>query len=65
MIDAILYVTHTGISWRSMPVDFPPWQTVYAFFQRLEKKGAVVAINEHLRRGLLSPRGARPNRQRK
>jgi transposase len=28
MVDAILYVVRTGCSWRQLPVDFPPWQTV-------------------------------------
>ncbi|WP_163550899.1 transposase, partial [Candidatus Frankia nodulisporulans] len=27
MIDALLYVTHNGIVWRALPVDFPPWKT--------------------------------------
>jgi transposase len=24
-----LYVVRTGCSWRQLPADFPPWQTVY------------------------------------
>lgn len=34
MLDAIGYVTKYGVEWRALPVDFPPWQAVYAFFQR-------------------------------
>jgi transposase len=30
-LDAINYVVRDGIKWRAMPVDFPPWQAVYAF----------------------------------
>jgi hypothetical protein len=28
VVDAILYVVRTGCSWRQLPADFPPWQTV-------------------------------------
>ncbi|MGH3900783.1 MAG: transposase [Pseudonocardiaceae bacterium] len=34
MLDAIGYVTRYGIEWRALPVDFPPWEAVYAFFER-------------------------------
>ncbi|MGW2207204.1 transposase [Streptomyces sp. NPDC001774] len=34
MLDAIRYLVAGGISWRSMPVDFPAWARVYAFFRR-------------------------------
>jgi transposase len=36
IVDAILYVVRTGCSWRQLPVDFPPWQTVYRYFARWE-----------------------------
>ena len=29
IIDAILYLLRSGCSWRMLPHDFPPWQTVY------------------------------------
>jgi len=35
--DAILYVVRTGCSWRQLPADFPPWQTVYWYFVRWEQ----------------------------
>jgi transposase len=28
-VDAIFYVVDNGIKWRALPVDFPPWSTVY------------------------------------
>ena len=28
VVDVILYVVRTGCSWRQLPTDFPPWQTV-------------------------------------
>lgn len=36
-LDAILYVVRTGCSWRRLPADFPPWQTVYWYFVRWEQ----------------------------
>jgi hypothetical protein len=39
IVDAILYVVRTGCSWRQLPVDFPPWQTVYGYFIRWEARG--------------------------
>lgn len=29
VVDAIRYLVKEGITWRAMPVDFPPWQSVY------------------------------------
>lgn len=39
MMDAIGYVIRNGIEWRAMPIDFPPWQAVYAFFERWNQRG--------------------------
>jgi transposase len=37
IVDAILYVVRTGCAWRQLPLDFPPWQTVYWYFTRWRK----------------------------
>lgn len=50
IVDAILYVARNGCEWRALPSDFPPWQTVYGFFRRWKKNGAVVRVNAVLRR---------------
>jgi transposase len=34
MVDAVRYVVRNGIEWRALPVDFPPWAAVYAFYER-------------------------------
>jgi len=49
IVDAILYVTHNGIVWRTLPADFPPWKTVYGFFDRWKKKGLTIRIHDGLR----------------
>ena len=49
MLDAIRYVTKNGIEWRALPVDFPPWQAVYAFFQRWSARGMPQRLVDRLR----------------
>jgi transposase len=49
IVDAILYVVRTGCSWRQLPVDFPPWQTVYGQFRKWEKQQVTERIVERLR----------------
>lgn len=34
ILDAILYVDRTGVQWRYLPHDFPPWETVYGYFAK-------------------------------
>jgi transposase len=56
MLDAMGYVVRNGIEWRALPVDFPPWEAVYAFFQRWSQRGLpqrlVERLRGRLRRGL-------------
>lgn len=49
MLDAVGYVTRYGIEWRALPVDFPPWQAVYAFFERWSARGLPQALVDRLR----------------
>lgn len=49
MLDAIGYVTRYGIEWRALPVDFPPWQAVYAFFERWSQRGLPHRLVDRLR----------------
>lgn len=34
VVNAIFYILRAGCSWRMMPHDLPPWQTVYSYFRR-------------------------------
>ncbi|MET7458524.1 transposase [Streptomyces sp. NPDC005574] len=49
MLDAVFYVTDNGIKWRAMPVDFPAWDRVYAFFRRWRKQGLAGELHDRLR----------------
>ncbi len=33
IINAIFYLNRAGCPWRMLPIDFPPWQTVYTYFR--------------------------------
>lgn len=44
IVDAIVYVVRTGCAWRQLPADFPPWQTVYWYFNRWEQAKATEKI---------------------
>ena len=49
VLDAIGYLTRYGIEWRALPVDFPPWEAVYAFFQRWSERGLPHRLADRLR----------------
>lgn len=49
IVDAILYVNRTGCSWRQLPHDFPPWDTVYWYFKRWNQQGVTDRIHDALR----------------
>jgi putative transposase len=58
--NAILYVLHEGCRWRSLPHDFPPWQTVYWYFARWTDDGTLAAITDALRRRVRAGAGRDP-----
>ncbi len=48
-MDAILYLTRAGCSWRMLPKDFPPWQTVYGYFREWRNDGTLKRLHDALR----------------
>lgn len=60
IVNAILYVTRTGCQWRMLPVDFPPWQTVYRYFRTWTRQGIWQQINERLVRQVRERAGRNP-----
>ncbi|MFJ2967576.1 IS5 family transposase [Streptomyces collinus] len=57
MLDAVRYVVDNGIKWRAMPIDFPAWDRVYAFFRRWRKNGLVKELHDRLRSRLREAEG--------
>jgi transposase len=37
IINGIFYVVREGGSWRALPHDLPPWQTVYNYFRHWQR----------------------------
>ena len=60
IVDAILYLDRSGCSWRQLPVDFPPWQTVYGWFKRWKARGVTDRIMEELREQIRIAEGRDP-----
>jgi transposase len=60
IVDAILYVVRTGCSWRQLPADFPPWETVYWYFTRWEQAKATEKILATVREQLRVAEGRHP-----
>jgi transposase len=48
IFNAILYINRTGIAWRYMPHDLPPWQTVYWYFKTWTTDGIFTDLNYSL-----------------
>ncbi len=49
LIDAMLYVLKTGCAWRLLPLNFPPWTTVYAQYRKWRICGVLKHIHDVLR----------------
>lgn len=56
-MDAILYVDRTGVQWRYLPHDFPPWNTVYGYFAKWADEGVFAQLNGLLRQLLREKEG--------
>ena len=48
IINGIYYVNRTGCQWRMLPVDFPPWETVYGYYWRWKRDGLWEQLNAAL-----------------
>jgi len=57
LFNAIFYVLHNGCTWRALPHDFPPWQTVYMYFRKLQRGGLWQRLNDALREDLRADAG--------
>lgn len=49
ILNGIFYVLQSGCSWRMLPSDLPPWQTVYYYFWAWRKDGLWEQLNQALR----------------
>ena len=49
ILDSVFYIVKGGIQWRMLPLDKPPWQTVYYYHQKWRSDGTWDLIHEALR----------------
>jgi transposase len=60
MCDAVAYMVRNGVEWRALPADFPPWDAVYAFYERWNKRGLPGELVRRLRERLRDRQGRTP-----
>ena len=60
IINAILYQTRNGGSWRSLPHDFPPYRIVFYYFRLWQKDGTWQRIHDRLRQRVRKQAGKTP-----
>lgn len=46
VLNAIRYMVRSGCEWRMLPVDFPPWQTIYWWFRRFVRQPLFRTIHD-------------------
>jgi len=49
IFNAILYINRTGCAWELLPNDFPPYQTVFGYYNGWIKSGFWQKVNDKLR----------------
>ena len=60
VLNAVLYVLHTGCPWYALPHDFPAWQPVYWYFRKFVSDDEWQRINDALRRLVREQAGRDP-----
>ena len=49
VVDAIFYLVRSGIAWRMMPKDLPPWRICYHYFAKWKEDGVWEKVHDELR----------------
>ena len=60
ILNGIYYVVRSGGSWRLLPHDLPPWQTVYHYFRLWRREGTLETIHTRLREQVRTRLGRQP-----
>jgi transposase len=61
ILNAIFYVLVSGCAWQMLPVDFPPYKTVYHYFRQWRIEGVWQVLNDRLRRMVRVKAGRHPS----
>ena len=60
LLNALCYHIREGGSWRALPHDFPPWRTVYNYFQKWNRDGTWQRLVDVLRPQVRARAGRAP-----
>src|SRR5947207_15643598 len=60
VVNAIFYLNRAGCPWRMLPRDFPPWRTVYNYFEGWRDDGTWARIITELRPQVRMAAGREP-----
>jgi putative transposase len=60
IINGILYMVRGGCSWRMLPKEYGPWQTVYGYFRTFRRAGVWPQIHDALREKVRRKAGKKP-----
>lgn len=60
ILNAILYVTRNGCTWRGLPHDFPPYRTVFHWCRKWQADGTWERRHAKLRERVRKKAGKRP-----
>ena len=47
-MNALLYIAKSGIQWRTLPVDYAPWESVYYYFRKWKRDGLIEETHDIL-----------------
>jgi putative transposase len=60
ILNALLYVTKNGCTWRNLPHDLPPWSLVHYYFWHWKRDGTWQTLHDRLREQLRQKLGRDP-----
>jgi putative transposase len=60
VVNAVFYLVRSGCSWRMLPHDFPPWKTVYNYFDDWKTDGTLDNLLAALREEVRGAVGRQP-----
>ena len=60
IVNGILYMVRGGCSWRMLPKEYGPWQTVYGYFRTFRRAGVWPQIHDALRAKVRRKAGKKP-----
>jgi putative transposase len=60
--DGVFYLLRSGCSWRMLPREYPPWQTVYYHFRKWRLDGQLLRrAHDRLREAVREAKGREPD----